>query len=29
MIPGMIEEDKEKEKSPPAARPVAPVRTSV
>ena len=29
MIPGMIGEDKEKEKSPPGARTVAPVQTSV
>jgi hypothetical protein len=29
MIPGMIEEDKEKEKSSPGARPVAPAQTSV
>ena len=29
MIPGIIEEDKEKEKSPPSAQPVAPVQTPV
>jgi hypothetical protein len=29
MIPGIIEEDKEKEKSPPGAQPVAPAQTPV